>query len=160
MIPASEVLRLVRFKNKDNDEVEYSDYDIKTCLNEALRYISQSQALQNSDFLTKSEVFDETALNADIQKKNEEIQSNPDYLEEDLFLHIDYDYIYNEINKLNFNNIDIRDIMTLNDYYETDTHWKQENLEKVIKNRNFYCILILFYTPTNFPRQNFALLNY
>ena len=70
MIPASEVLRLVRFKNKDNDEVEYSDYDIKTCLNEALRYISQSQALQNSDFLTKSEVFDETAFNADIQKKS------------------------------------------------------------------------------------------
>ena len=55
------------------------------------------------------------------------------YLEEDLFLHIDYDYIYNEINKLNFNNIDIRDIMNLNDYYETDTHWKQENLEKVVK---------------------------
>jgi len=63
------------------------------------------------------------------------------YLNSDLFLHIDYDYIYNEMNKLNFNNIDIRDIMFLNDYYETDTHWKQENLEKVIKriseNMNF-----------------------
>ena len=55
------------------------------------------------------------------------------YLNEDLFLDIDYDYIYNEVNKLNFNNIDIRDIMTLNDYYETDTHWRQEHLDKVIK---------------------------
>lgn len=84
MIPAKEILRLVRFKNKDNDEVEHSDYDIKNCINEALRYISQSQALQNSDFLTTSTIFDETALNADIQEKNEEIKNNPDYTEEDL----------------------------------------------------------------------------
>ena len=29
--------------------------------------------------------------------------------------------------------IDIRDIMSLEDYYETDTHWKQEQLSKVVK---------------------------
>ena len=29
--------------------------------------------------------------------------------------------------------IDIRNLMSLNDYYETDTHWKQENLQKVVK---------------------------
>jgi len=55
------------------------------------------------------------------------------YLDEELFMHIDYNHIYNEINKLNINNIDIRDIMNLNDYYETDTHWKQENIQKIIK---------------------------
>lgn len=55
------------------------------------------------------------------------------YLKDKDFLQLDYDYIYNEVNKLNINNIDIRNIMTLNDYYETDTHWKQENLDKVIK---------------------------
>lgn len=55
------------------------------------------------------------------------------YLESDDFLHIDYDYIYNELNKLNINTIDIRDVMELDDYYETDTHWKQEKLDKVIK---------------------------
>mgnify|MGYP003290213989 CR=1 FL=1 len=54
------------------------------------------------------------------------------YLKSDYFLHIDYNYIYNEIDKLNINTIDIRNIMTLNDYYQTDTHWKQENLDKVI----------------------------
>lgn len=55
------------------------------------------------------------------------------YLEDKNFLQIDYNYLYQEINKLDMTQIDIRDIMSLNDYYETDTHWKQENLDKVIK---------------------------
>ena len=54
------------------------------------------------------------------------------YLEDKNFLHIDYDYIYNEVGKLNITNVDIRNIMTLEDYYETDTHWKQESLDKVV----------------------------
>lgn len=54
------------------------------------------------------------------------------YLKDNNFLHIDYDYIYNKIEKLNITNIDIRNIMTLKDYYETDTHWRQENLGKVV----------------------------
>lgn len=49
------------------------------------------------------------------------------------FLKIDYDYIYNEVYKLGFNNIDIRDLMNLSDYYETDTHWKEERLDKVVR---------------------------
>lgn len=55
------------------------------------------------------------------------------YLEDDNFLNIDYDYLYDEISKLNIKNIDVRNILNLNDYYETDTHWKQQNLDKVIK---------------------------
>lgn len=55
------------------------------------------------------------------------------YLNTKDFQHIDYDYIYNEINDLGYKNIDIRNTLTLNDYYETDTHWKQENLDKVLK---------------------------
>ena len=55
------------------------------------------------------------------------------YLEDKNFLQIDYDYLYQEIDKLDMTQIDIRDIMSLNDYYETDTHWKQENLDKVVK---------------------------
>ena len=54
------------------------------------------------------------------------------YLEDSNFLHIDYDYIYSEMSKLNIKNIDIKDILTKEDYYETDTHWKQENIEKVV----------------------------
>ena len=60
------------------------------------------------------------------------------YLDNKLFLHIDYDYIYSKINELNINNIDIRNILNKNDYYKTDTHWKQENLNKVIKHMNSY----------------------
>ena len=55
------------------------------------------------------------------------------YIEDSLFLNIDYDYIYDELKKLDLELIDIRDIMELSDYYETDTHWKQEKLLKVIK---------------------------
>ena len=54
------------------------------------------------------------------------------YLEDNLFMHIDYNYIYNKINNLNIKNIDIRNIMRIEDYYETDTHWRQENLSKVV----------------------------
>lgn len=55
------------------------------------------------------------------------------YLESNDFLKIDYGYIYQEIAKLKLKNIDITDLMELSDYYETDTHWKQENLDKVVK---------------------------
>lgn len=58
------------------------------------------------------------------------------YLDSEYFLHIDYDYIYNEIKKLNINTIDIRNILTLEDYYQTDTHWRQENLDKVVETMN------------------------
>jgi len=54
------------------------------------------------------------------------------YLNDSNFLQIDYEYIYNELNDVNAIKIDIRDIMGIEDYYETDTHWKQENLHKVI----------------------------
>lgn len=55
------------------------------------------------------------------------------YIKDNNFLHIDYDYIYNEINELDYELIDIRNIMSLEDYYYTDTHWKQENLLKVVQ---------------------------
>ena len=75
------------------------------------------------------------------------------YLEDNDFLQIDYEYIYNEINKLNIENIDIRNVLNLYDYYETDTHWKQQNLDKVIlemsKIMNF-----------NYEKENYYLNNY
>ncbi len=58
------------------------------------------------------------------------------YLDDDNFLNIDYDYIYDEVSKLS-NFIDIRDVLELSDYYETDTHWRQEKLfDVVFKMRN------------------------
>ena len=58
------------------------------------------------------------------------------YLRDSNFLQIDYDYIYDKVDDLNINNIDIRELMELNDYYETDTHWKQENINKVVQKLN------------------------
>ena len=58
------------------------------------------------------------------------------YLEDEKFLQIDYNYIYNELKNIKASFIDIREIMKLQDYYETDTHWKQENLLKVVNKMN------------------------
>ena len=55
------------------------------------------------------------------------------YLKDKYFLNIDYNYIFKEIDKLNINQIDIKNILNMNDFYKTDTHWKQENLDKVVK---------------------------
>lgn len=71
------------------------------------------------------------------------------YLTDKNFLQIDYDYIYEELNKLNITTIDIRNIMSLSDYYETDTHWKQENLDKVVKKMN----TIMNFNYINYPYQ-------
>lgn len=55
------------------------------------------------------------------------------YLTSNDFLSIDYNYLYEEINNLEYQTIDIKNILNLYDYYETDTHWQQQNLDKVIK---------------------------
>lgn len=55
------------------------------------------------------------------------------YLKSNDFLQIDYDYIYDVVGQNNGSLIDIRDNLCLDDYYETDTHWKQERLESVVR---------------------------
>lgn len=57
-IPYKEIRKIVRFKLKDNNEVAYSDYEIKMAVNEVIRYLSISQALNNSDFLNKGYSYD------------------------------------------------------------------------------------------------------
>lgn len=54
------------------------------------------------------------------------------YLDDKYFLNIDYDYIYKTLS-INPNFIDIRDTLSLSDYYRTDTHWRQESLPKVVE---------------------------
>lgn len=55
------------------------------------------------------------------------------YLHDKNFLHIDYGYIYEKLNELGMKTIDLRKVLYQDDYYKTDTHWKQENLDKVVK---------------------------
>lgn len=63
------------------------------------------------------------------------------YINNNKYLNIDYDLLYKKINSINYKYIELRDILSLDDYYKTDTHWKQENLKKVVnrlgENMNF-----------------------
>lgn len=54
------------------------------------------------------------------------------YINSNKYLNIDYDLLYEKIKSINYSYIELRDILSLDDYYKTDTHWKQENLSKVI----------------------------
>ena len=98
-------------------------------------YIFKSNYPTNTESIKRFiKIINDTKTNFN-KNNNVYITIIPDknyYLEDNDFLQIDYGYIYNEINKLNIENIDIRNILNLYDYYETDTHWKQENLDKVI----------------------------
>lgn len=59
MIDVKKALRLIRYKVADTEERQYSDYDVMYALNEAIRYITQSKALVNSDFLEKIRMYNE-----------------------------------------------------------------------------------------------------
>ena len=54
------------------------------------------------------------------------------YVEDSLYLNIDYDLMYEKLKEINHEYIELRDVLILDDYYRTDTHWKQENLSKVV----------------------------
>lgn len=72
MLTVDEIIKGVRFKQKDNNKVKFSDYDIIGSLNEALRYLNQSYAMRNSDFLEKMKFYHKKDMNAEIDKWNEE----------------------------------------------------------------------------------------
>ena len=57
------------------------------------------------------------------------------YLQDNNYLTIDYNKMENIItsNLQNMKYINLFDTLNLNDYYLTDSHWKQENLEKVVR---------------------------
>lgn len=67
-----ELVSGIRFKQKDNNEVKFSDYDIIQSLNEALRYINQSYAMRNSDFLEKIVPYHQKEMNEEIEAWNKE----------------------------------------------------------------------------------------
>lgn len=81
---ALKVLRLVRQKEQDNDEVKYSDYDIQGAVNEALRYLNVSLANKGSEYLQKVDTFDQNIINAQINAENEANESNEEYEVKDL----------------------------------------------------------------------------
>lgn len=81
---ALKVLRLVRQKEQDNDEVKYSDYDVQGAVNEALRYLVVSLANKGSEYLQKVETFDQNVINAQIRAENEANAENVEYVPKEL----------------------------------------------------------------------------
>lgn len=73
MITYKELRRLIRFKEKDNNEIRFSDYDIIMAVNECLRYFNNSRALQSSDFLEKSKIYSEEEMNNEVAAANEDL---------------------------------------------------------------------------------------
>ncbi len=55
------------------------------------------------------------------------------FLDSTKYLKMDYTKLYTDLKQINGKYIDIASVLTLEDYYKTDIHWKQENLDKVVK---------------------------
>lgn len=73
-----EVKRAVRFKERDNDEVRFSDYDIKDAVNEAIRYVSNSLADSNADFNEKTKFYNRENCECDFHHHGAALP--PDFL--------------------------------------------------------------------------------
>ena len=72
------------------------------------------------------------------------------YLDSNKYLNVDYEYIYEEIKKINYEYIELRDVLKLDDYYRTDTHWKQENLCGVVNRLGEF---LDFYTLCDYDKN-------
>lgn len=80
MIAVKKIIAEVRYKQHDNNEVRFSDYDIIKCLNESLRYINRSFALRNTHFLEKIQKYRLDELNEEIRKYNETAETPKELL--------------------------------------------------------------------------------
>ena len=69
MIKAKDIINLVRYQLKDNNAVQYSDYDVMQALNSCLRYMNQYYI--NSDFLEQVVYYREDEINAQIDEANQ-----------------------------------------------------------------------------------------
>lgn len=76
---AINILRAVRQKEQDNDEVKYSDYDITCAMNEVLRYVNVDLSNKGSDYLHKMARYNQDEINAAIVADNEANVDTPEY---------------------------------------------------------------------------------
>lgn len=61
------------------------------------------------------------------------------YFLSDEYLKVDYDHLFNELKNINdITYIPLNDILSIDDYYRTDTHWKQSSLIKVVDRLSTY----------------------
>lgn len=125
--------------------------ELLTINNAFNRYLLQNQEyndvyLQGEYIIEKNYPLDEQSLSNFLKVLNN-IQSKylansncyytiiPDksYFLNNKYLTLDYEYLYNNLNKkINMSYLNIKDILTLEDYYKTDIHLKQESYFKII----------------------------
>lgn len=114
------------FKKKDNNNIFVKDdyiFKLEYPLNETKvnSFISKMNNLYNN-YLSGMNVYVSI-----IPDKN--------YFLSDDYLKMDYDVMFNMVSNglNNMTYIDITDCLTLSDYYLTDTHFKQDKIDKVVK---------------------------
>lgn len=72
-------------------------------------------------------------IEKDLKNSNVYYSIIPDkeyFLEEEKYLKIDYELLKNNL-KVNAKHIDITEKLSIDDYYHTDIHWKQENIQGI-----------------------------
>lgn len=77
-----------------------------------------------------------TIISRYLEKANVYYSVIPDkayFLDETKYLKLDYDKFYEKLQGIEAKYIDVKSVLTLDDYYRTDIHWKQENLDKIVK---------------------------
>lgn len=65
MLDATRIKQMVRWKEKDTDEVRFSDYEIWDAINEVLRYVANRLANMQSDVTEREKVCDDATVFAD-----------------------------------------------------------------------------------------------
>ena len=115
------------FKQKDNNNLFIKDEAIYK-----MEYpLSDKNIEKSADRI--NEVYEKYLKNMNVYYSI--IPDKNYYLENDDHLKIDYENLKeimaNKLNQMNY--IDIWDNLELKDYYKTDLHWKQENLQNVVK---------------------------
>lgn len=104
-------------------------------------YFEKDSVLYNNLYPLNKKSIDSFIKKIKILNDNFDLSNNvyisviPDknyYLDDSKYLRIDYNYLYNRIKTIPYKFIDLRNVLSIKDYYRTDTHWRQERLENVV----------------------------
>lgn len=126
---------------RDNFRKIKIDIDLLTKNNYNKLYLYKDYIIEETYPLNKESVLNVTNKINDIKRAylNEtnniyySIVPDKNYFVNDDNLKLDYDELKNIMNtNLNIKYIDIFDDLSLDDYYKTDTHWREEKLFKVV----------------------------
>ena len=113
------------FHQKDNNDIYLVDGYVSK-----LEYPLNEYMLDNTGKKFQS-LYDDYMADKDVNLYFAIVPDKNYYLaEENGYLSMDYEYFYNKMHEQTsyMTGIDIRDLLTMEDYYKTDTHWKQECL--------------------------------